>query len=192
MFFATAERISAVRRMIAAEELMEGEGSSAADALAALKVFQREDFEGIFEAMDGLPGGCRAAPGWRGGPRRASEVEACTAAQCTQACPAPLCSALGVHACAAAPPFNHHPPAVTIRLLDPPLHEFLPHEGTAELDALCDALATEMKGRSGQREWRGRRTGHCAHALALHARVSTAPAAAGPAGWLAVTPVTVD
>lgn len=94
MFFATAERISAVRRMIAAEELMEGEGSSAADALAALKVFQREDFEGIFEAMDGLP--------------------------------------------------------VTIRLLDPPLHEFLPHEGTAELDALCDALATEMKGRSGQ------------------------------------------
>lgn len=57
MFFATAERIAAVRRMIAAEELMEGEGSSAADALAALKEFQREDFEGIFTAMDGLPGG---------------------------------------------------------------------------------------------------------------------------------------
>jgi len=94
MFFATAERIAAVRRMIAAEELLEGEGSSAADALAALKEFQREDFEGIFTAMDGLP--------------------------------------------------------VTIRLLDPPLHEFLPHEGTAELDALCETLATEMKGRSGQ------------------------------------------
>ena len=112
MFFATAERIAAVRRMIAAEELLEGEGSrwgsatrrlpcatrqglglafpagrhlssppspclvttplmppslprpppapllrcSAADALAALKEFQREDFEGIFTAMDGLPG----------------------------------------------------------------------------------------------------------------------------------------
>jgi len=41
---------------------------------------------------------------------------------------------------------------VTIRLLDPPLHEFLPHEGTAELDALCDTLAKEMSGRSGQRE----------------------------------------
>ena len=41
-------------------------------------------------------------------------------------------------------------PAVTIRLLDPPLHEFLPHEGTPELEALCDTLATEMKGRSGQ------------------------------------------
>ncbi|EFN51244.1 hypothetical protein CHLNCDRAFT_141269 [Chlorella variabilis] len=39
---------------------------------------------------------------------------------------------------------------VTIRLLDPPLHEFLPHEGTPELEALCDTLATEMKGRSGQ------------------------------------------
>ncbi|PRW32963.1 pyruvate phosphate dikinase [Chlorella sorokiniana] len=93
MFFATAERIAAVRRMIAAEELME-EGTSAADALASLKEFQREDFEGIFTAMDGLP--------------------------------------------------------VTIRLLDPPLHEFLPHEGTAELDALCDTLAKEMSGRSGQ------------------------------------------
>lgn len=41
---------------------------------------------------------------------------------------------------------------MTVRLLDPPLHEFLPHEGTAELDALCDTLAKEMSGRSGQRE----------------------------------------
>lgn len=32
------------------------QGTSAADALAALKEFQREDFEGIFTAMDGLPG----------------------------------------------------------------------------------------------------------------------------------------
>jgi pyruvate,orthophosphate dikinase len=30
---------------------------------------------------------------------------------------------------------------VTVRLLDPPLHEFLPKEGTPELEALCDALA---------------------------------------------------
>ena len=44
-----------------------------AEALNALKEFQREDFEGIFRAMPGLP--------------------------------------------------------VIIRLLDPPLHEFLPHEG---------------------------------------------------------------
>ena len=29
---------------------------AAAEALAALKEFQREDFEGIFTAMDGLPG----------------------------------------------------------------------------------------------------------------------------------------
>ena len=107
MFFATAERIAAVRRMIAAEEL--GVGADGADggagagssgaataALAALKEFQREDFEGIFEAMDGLP--------------------------------------------------------VTIRLLDPPLHEFLPAEGTPELEALCEGLAQEMAGRAGQRE----------------------------------------
>ncbi len=54
------------------------------EALAQLQVFQREDFEGIFEAMDGLP--------------------------------------------------------VTIRLLDPPLHEFLPKEGTAALHDLIDKV----------------------------------------------------
>lgn len=70
-----------------------------------------------------------------------------------------ICSALKYHArppnLTPTPPHTPtpHPPAVTIRLLDPPLHEFLPHEGTTELDALCDALATEMKGRSGQRKW---------------------------------------
>lgn len=52
MFFSSAERIAAVRRMIAAEELDVG---GAAEALATLKEFQRADFEGIFEAMDGLP-----------------------------------------------------------------------------------------------------------------------------------------
>ncbi len=52
MFFSSSERIAAVRRMIAAEELDVG---GAAEALATLKEFQREDFEGIFTAMDGLP-----------------------------------------------------------------------------------------------------------------------------------------
>ncbi len=52
MFFSSAERIAAVRRMIAAEELDVG---GAAEALATLKEFQRADFEGIFQAMDGLP-----------------------------------------------------------------------------------------------------------------------------------------
>ncbi len=34
--------------------------------------------------------------------------------------------------------------SVTIRLLDPPLHEFLPHEGIA-LQKLCNQIATELK-----------------------------------------------
>jgi pyruvate, orthophosphate dikinase len=83
MFFASAERIRAVRRMIATEELELG---AADEAMADLKRFQRADFEGIFAACDGLP--------------------------------------------------------VTIRLLDPPLHEFLPKEG-AELVAMCEQLLQE-------------------------------------------------
>ncbi len=66
MFF-EGDRIKAVREMILAET-EEGRRK----ALDKLLPIQREDFEGIFEAMDGLP--------------------------------------------------------VTIRLLDPPLHEFVPHE----------------------------------------------------------------
>lgn len=68
MFFSTPERIHAMRRMIAEEEL-HAEGIE--EALAELKNYQRSDFEGIFTAMGGKP--------------------------------------------------------VTVRLLDPPLHEFLPH-----------------------------------------------------------------
>jgi pyruvate,orthophosphate dikinase len=64
MFF-TAERISLVREMIMATD-----PASRRAALSKLQPFQRDDFVGIFQAMDGLP--------------------------------------------------------VTIRLLDPPLHEFLP------------------------------------------------------------------
>jgi len=85
MFFSTPQRIAAVRRMIATVE-MNAPGRE--EALAVLKEFQREDFEGIFTAMDGLP--------------------------------------------------------VTIRLLDPPLHEFLPHEGSA-LDELVVQLANDLK-----------------------------------------------
>src|SRR5437899_3895398 len=67
MFF-EGDRITAMREMIVARD----EGGRRR-ALAKLLPMQRLDFEGIFEAMDGLP--------------------------------------------------------VTIRLLDPPLHEFLPHGG---------------------------------------------------------------
>ncbi|MDF1809300.1 MAG: pyruvate, phosphate dikinase [Phycisphaerales bacterium] len=69
MFF-EGERITAMREMILSENVSDRE-----IALAKLLPFQREDFIGIFTAMNGLP--------------------------------------------------------VTIRLLDPPLHEFLPHEQEA-------------------------------------------------------------
>ncbi len=65
MFFG-GERILAMREMILAETAVERE-----KALAKILPYQREDFEGLFQSMNGLP--------------------------------------------------------VTIRLLDPPLHEFLPH-----------------------------------------------------------------
>jgi len=67
MFF-EGDRITAMREMIVARDL-----TGRKRALAKLLTHQRSDFEGIFEAMNGLP--------------------------------------------------------VTIRLLDPPLHEFLPHGG---------------------------------------------------------------
>ena len=77
MFFGTGERIRTVRRMIMAGNTVDREA-----ALDDLLPFQRSDFKGIFEAMDGLP--------------------------------------------------------VTIRLLDPPLHEFLPD---GELDGIVALLA---------------------------------------------------
>ena len=67
MFFDSEERRLAFREMILADD-----AGARARALARLLPFQREDFEGIFEAMAGRP--------------------------------------------------------VTIRLIDPPLHEFLPHD----------------------------------------------------------------
>jgi len=84
MFFSSPQRIAAVRRMIAATEL---HSPAVNEALDELQAYQRQDFEAIFSAMDGLP--------------------------------------------------------VTIRLLDPPLHEFLPHEGPA-LTTLCKQLAKEL------------------------------------------------
>ncbi len=92
MFFDPAEpqRIRAMREMILANTLEHRKS-----ALAKLLPFQRRDFEGIFEAMDGLP--------------------------------------------------------VTIRLLDPPLHEFLPQPDNevaleAAVDDLNVALRDETKG----------------------------------------------
>ena len=67
MFFDTEERRLAIQEMIVAETV-----DARKKALARLLPIQREDFAGIFEAMDGLP--------------------------------------------------------VTIRLIDPPLHEFVPHD----------------------------------------------------------------
>lgn len=89
MFFG-ADRIDHVRRMIMAQSFEERKA-----ALDTLLPFQREDFSGLFQAMDGLP--------------------------------------------------------VTIRLLDPPLHEFLPHgpdeikELAGRLDLDATALATKVK-----------------------------------------------
>jgi pyruvate,orthophosphate dikinase len=77
MFF-EGDRITAMREMIVARDV-----DGRRRALARLLPMQRQDFEGIFEAMDGLP--------------------------------------------------------VTIRLLDPPLHEFLPH-GSEDVARLADTL----------------------------------------------------
>jgi pyruvate,orthophosphate dikinase len=76
MFF-EADRIEWIRKMILAND-----AAGRRRALKHLLPMQREDFEGIFTAMDGLP--------------------------------------------------------VTIRLLDPPLHEFLPHEPEAIADLAKD------------------------------------------------------
>ena len=81
MFF-EGERIAAVREMILAEDEDDRQ-----TALQKLYPMQRQDFLGIFEAMDGLP--------------------------------------------------------VTIRLLDPPLHEFLPHEGH-EIEELAASMSVPL------------------------------------------------
>merc|ERR1712070_689228 len=90
MFF-KPERISKVRQLILGDEEQEKE------ALEELLKFQREDYEGIFREMDGLP--------------------------------------------------------VTVRLLDPPLHEFLPslkeesvlEECPKQLEITVDALKEKVE-----------------------------------------------
>jgi pyruvate,orthophosphate dikinase len=81
MFF-EGDRIDAVREMIIAEKIEDRQ-----KALAKLLPYQRGDFIGIFEALDGLP--------------------------------------------------------ATIRLLDPPLHEFLPHDHAAQ-NALANKLGVSV------------------------------------------------
>jgi len=81
MFF-EGPRIKAMREMILSDSLEEREA-----ALAKLLPFQRDDFIGIFRAMNGLP--------------------------------------------------------VTIRLLDPPLHEFLPHETESQKE-LASVMGTTL------------------------------------------------
>ena len=82
MFF-EVDRIKAMREMILADTL-----KGRKQALAKLLPMQRSDFEGIFEAMEGLP--------------------------------------------------------VTIRLLDPPLHEFVPHQ-LATLRELADDMHVSLE-----------------------------------------------
>ncbi|MDR2466478.1 MAG: pyruvate, phosphate dikinase [Prevotellaceae bacterium] len=82
MFF-EGEKIKAMREMILAEN---SEGRR--KALEKILPYQQEDFEGIFEAMNGLP--------------------------------------------------------VTVRLLDPPLHEFVPHE-TKGQEELAEAMGVDAK-----------------------------------------------
>lgn len=82
MFF-EGNKIKAMREMILAEDT---EGRK--KALAKLLPYQRTDFEGIFEVMDGLP--------------------------------------------------------VTIRLLDPPLHEFVPHDEKGQQE-MAEAMGVPLK-----------------------------------------------
>ena len=90
MFF-DEQRIVDMRKMILADD-----EAGRKSALAALEPYQREDFIGLFQAMDGLP--------------------------------------------------------VTIRLLDPPLHEFLPHEeaGQAEVAKQLGVPVQKVKDRVSQ------------------------------------------
>ncbi|MCD7900634.1 MAG: pyruvate, phosphate dikinase [Bacteroides sp.] len=82
MFF-EGEKIKAMREMILAED---AEGRK--KALAKILPYQQEDFEGIFEAMAGLP--------------------------------------------------------VTVRLLDPPLHEFVPHDEKGQQE-MAGAMGVDVK-----------------------------------------------
>ncbi|MBN2566931.1 pyruvate, phosphate dikinase [Candidatus Woesearchaeota archaeon] len=107
MFF-EGERIKAVREMILAGSVDERK-----KALGKLLPYQREDFEGIFTAMDGLP--------------------------------------------------------VTIRLLDPPLHEFLPQEekDIAELAREMDVPVETLRRKIGELQETNPMLGHRGCRLAI-------------------------
>ncbi len=83
MFFDTEERRLAIQEMIVADTL-----DGRVEALNKLLPFQKEDFKGIFKAMDGLP--------------------------------------------------------VTIRLIDPPLHEFVPHTEEKQIQ-LADQIGVPFE-----------------------------------------------
>jgi pyruvate,orthophosphate dikinase len=107
MFF-EGDRIKAVRQMILASDRAQRES-----ALAKLLPFQREDFIGIFTAMDGLP--------------------------------------------------------VTVRLLDPPLHEFVPHEHAQQEELAREAgvPVAEVKRRVAQLHEHNPMLGHRGCRLAV-------------------------
>jgi pyruvate,orthophosphate dikinase len=107
MFF-EGDRIKAVRQMILASDRPQREA-----ALAKLLPFQREDFIGIFTAMDGLP--------------------------------------------------------VTVRLLDPPLHEFVPHEHAQQEELAREAgvPVAEVKRRVAQLHEHNPMLGHRGCRLAV-------------------------
>jgi pyruvate,orthophosphate dikinase len=107
MFF-EGDRIKAVRQMILASDRPQRES-----ALAKLLPFQREDFIGIFTAMDGLP--------------------------------------------------------VTVRLLDPPLHEFVPHEHAQQEELAREAgvPVAEVKRRVAQLHEHNPMLGHRGCRLAV-------------------------
>ena len=88
MFFGE-DRIIAMRQMILADD----EAGRAQGASRSSKPFQKADFVGIFEAMDGFP--------------------------------------------------------VTIRLLDPPLHEFLPHDAKGQEEVAKSLGSRRRRSRNG-------------------------------------------
>ena len=100
-------KFSTIAARCSAADSKAGARACSAEALEALKNYQREDFEGIFEAMDGLP--------------------------------------------------------VTVRLLDPPLHEFLPAEDKGR-EELSKQLMGHYRAKPGEREWASASSSCCSAA----------------------------
>ncbi len=111
--FLGEDRLPVVRRMILADTQAEE-----TEALEALRVVQKADFEEILEAMDGLP--------------------------------------------------------VTVRLLDPPLHEFLPNVEELAIKEATDGLTDGRAGSLRRGEARGTSSTRCS-APGASASVSSSP-----------------